>query len=102
MRGVLDLELLPLGLWQAFVIGNLQNEARHAFAEHLPEFAGGRAGILDGVVKYRRDQDVNIIDPTDIRQQVCDLERVIDVGFAPFAFAFLIGVLTSRVARRLQ
>jgi hypothetical protein len=101
MWSVLDLQTLSVFLWQRFVVGDFHDKTRYALAKTLDDILFFDANVFDGVVKYRCNKDVNIINAANVGEQICNLERMINVWFLFIALAMVAGVTLCGKARSL-
>lgn len=99
---MLYLQTLSFGFRKRLVIGEFPNTIRDPRAETLFEFLECHVAILDRVMQYCRDDKIVVVDLTYIYQQICDLERMVNVGLAVAALSSLILVLVGREARGVK
>src|SRR2546428_13518893 len=92
MRGMLDLELLALGLGQCFVIGDLRDHACHRLTEAIQQILVCRFSVLDRVVEDCCLQNDLVIDASRSSQQCCQSYGMVDVGACVSILASLVPV----------
>ena len=99
MWRVFDLKSFSLFFWKRFIIRYFHNNAGNAFAKLLDDVVFCDADIFDGIVQYRRDEHVNVVDLPDIRDQISYLERMIYIGLFIVTFSLVAGMTLSGKAR---
>src|SRR5690242_7008581 len=97
---MLDLQLLSNGLRKRLVIGQFTNVTGDGLAEFAGDVPECRVRVLDDVMQKSSDDRILVRDISNIDQQTCDLERMIDVRLTVAALSFLAGVLFRGVRGR--
>jgi hypothetical protein len=99
---VFDLLFFTFGFRQRFIVRDFQNVAANRFAEKFGQFFRRRLGVFNRIVQNGGTENVEIVNFSDICQNVRDFQRMIDIRLGIVAFALLITVFFRGKARRLQ
>src|SRR4051812_46137659 len=87
------LELLAACLWKILIIGYFHHVFAHLLPKHLLDLIWGSFCIFNRIVKQRCGENVNIINLSDVSEDVRHLQRVIDVRFGIRSFSDLAPML---------
>jgi hypothetical protein len=79
MRRVVDLQLLARGLVERLVVGHFLDQLPNGSSKLLFQFLRCGLRVLDGVVKDCGHQRHHIGHATDVREQMRDRNRMVDV-----------------------